>query len=138
MNILTFIVNNATFAVEANNVKTITKDYKIEKSPSNFGDKEITNIYDTIVRVIDLEKYLFGQSIKHSEQLSLIVCELNGTYIAFEVNGTINLINEKLQVVSDDGTVISERSKVSKYIKHYNILIQLLDIENMIKEMYDD
>lgn len=137
--VLLFSINDTLYAINSENIVTLTQQYKIENQPKGNSTEQMTYIRGQVVPIIDIKKYLFGINNIITKNSVLVVCDYDSKLFAFELNDIGKLIHiEDSDKIQPSLIMESNRHLVDYFVHKDERLIGILDIKNIKEETYYD
>ena len=137
--VLLFSVNGTLYAINTENIVTLTNQYKVEKQPKGNSTEYMAYLRGQVIPILDISKYLFDSNNVISKNSTLVVCDYDSKLFAFELNGVEKLIHiQDTDKIEPCAIMKSKRHLIDYFVHKDERLIGILDIKNMKEETYYD
>jgi len=132
LEILVFSVADVWFGVNVAKVREVLEMQGVTHVPESHPAVEgMVRIREDVVPLVDLERFLFGESTTDGGERRLLLLEFNGTMIAFRVHGVERIHRVSWETVSPLPDGASGTGPVTAVVMLDGQLLQLLDFESI-------
>ena len=128
--VLVFRIHNARFGVHAAQVREVLPMRSVAAMPMTHPAVEgLIELYELVVPVVNLERYLYGESSPDGANDILILLETNAQYIAFRVHRIEQILRVSWRDTLPAPQLGDEASPVTSIVRHNEGLVLLVDFE---------
>ena len=117
--IFTFIVNNENYGIKTHFIDSVEENIKKTTIPRTSGYiHQMITFRDDVIPVVNLGEFLFHTKNENDNAKLLVICNINNTKIAFEIDNTNAIIRlEHNQLFKNDNVLNTKDNVISDFIK---------------------
>lgn len=117
--IFTFIVNNENYGIKTHFIDSVEENIKKTTIPRTSGYiHQMITFRDDVIPVVNLGEFLFHTKNENDNAKLLVICNVNNTKIAFEIDSTNAIMRiEHNQIFKNDNVLNTKDNVISDFIK---------------------